>query len=65
MSDRIAVWKIKRGLEEWGEDGLKDHRPGRLFEPLNHKFYDIRLKNGKETNAEQEKLYQVLKRKGI
>jgi len=35
------VWKIKKKYEKWGKDGLKDHQPGRLFEPLNSKFYDL------------------------
>jgi len=38
---RVAVWKIKKKYEQWGDDGLKDHHPGRLFEPLNSKFYDF------------------------
>lgn len=38
---RISVWTIQKKYEEWGENGLKDHKPGRLFEPLNNNFYDL------------------------
>jgi len=40
---RKAVWKIEQKYKKWGKEGLKDSRPGRLFEPLSHKFYELVL----------------------
>jgi len=62
---RMALWKIEQRYKEWGENGLKDHRPGRLFEPLNHKFYDIVIQEWKRNKCGARKLYQVLRKKGF
>ncbi|MFQ5620567.1 MAG: helix-turn-helix domain-containing protein, partial [Candidatus Nanoarchaeia archaeon] len=34
---RSNVWRIRKKFERDGLDGLKTHKPGRLFEPLNAK----------------------------
>ncbi len=62
---RMALWKIEQRYKKWLEDGLKDLQPGRLFEPLNHKFYDIVIQEWKRNKCGARKLYQVLKRKGF
>ncbi len=60
---RITVWKIKKKYGKHGEDGLKDHKPGRLFEPLNPKFYDLVIKEWKKNKCGARKLHAVMKRK--
>ena len=60
---RITVWKIKKKYEKWGLDGLKDHKPGRLFEPLNPKFYDLVIREWKKNKCGARKLHEVMKRK--
>jgi putative transposase len=62
---RISVWKIKKKYEKWGLEGLKDHKSGRLFEPISSKFYDIVIDDWKKNKCGARKLYQVLKRKGF
>lgn len=62
---RIAVWKIKKKFEEDGEDGLKDHKPGRLFEPLNTKFYDLVVQEWKRNKCGARKLFVILKKQGF
>lgn len=61
---RIAVWKIKKKYEQWDEDGLKDHQPGRLFEPLSPKFYDLVLQEWKKTKYGARKLHKHFSKKG-
>jgi len=34
----MALWKMEERHNKYGEDGLKDHKSGRLFEPLSAKF---------------------------
>ncbi|MFQ5621750.1 MAG: helix-turn-helix domain-containing protein, partial [Candidatus Nanoarchaeia archaeon] len=34
---RVTVWEIRKKFERDGLEGLKTHKPGRLFEPLNAK----------------------------
>ena len=62
---RMALWKIERRFKENGEDGLKDHKPGRLFEPLNPKFYGLIVDEWKRNKCGARKLHAVLKRKGF
>jgi putative transposase len=62
---RITVWKIQKTYNKWGVDGLKDHKAGRLFEPLNPKFYDLVITEWKKNKCGARKLYQVLKQKGF
>jgi len=61
---RISVWKIKKKYEKWGYEGLKDHKPGRLFEPLSSKFYDLVIEEWKKNKCGARKLKAVFDRKG-
>ncbi len=45
-------------------DALKDHKPGRLFEPLNSKFYDLVVETWKKNKCGARKLHAILTRKG-
>lgn len=62
---RMAIWKIEQRYKKDGEDGLKDHKPGRLFEPIHPKFYDLVVKEWKKNKCGARKLHAVLKRKGF
>ena len=62
---RMALWKIEQRYKKWGEDGLKDHKPGRLFEPLSHKFYDLVVEYWKKYKCGARKLHAILKSKGF
>jgi len=62
---RMAIWKIEQKFKKYGEDGLKDHKPGRLFEPLNPKCYDLIVKEWKKTKYGARKLHVHFKRKGF
>jgi putative transposase len=61
----MALWKIESRWRKYGEYGLKDHKPGRLFEPLNHRFYSLVVEEWKKNKCGARKLYHVLKRKGF
>ena len=61
---RITVWKIKKKYNQWGDNGLKDHQPGQLFEPLSHKFYNLVIQEWKKTKYGARKLYQHFVKKG-
>ena len=58
---RMGLWKIKQRYEKWGSEGLKYHKPGRLFEPLNNKFYDLVKKEWDKNRCGARKLYAILK----
>lgn len=58
------MWKIKKKYQQWGEHGLKDHKPGRLFEPLSPKFYDLVVQEWKKTKYGGRKLYKHFCKKG-
>lgn len=62
---RISVWKIKKKFEKYGYDGLKDHQSGRLFQPLNSKFYDLVVDEWKKNKCGARKLHVIMKRKGF
>lgn len=62
---RITVWKIKKKYEKWGLDGLRDHKPGRLFEPLSSKFYKLVIVEWKKNKCGARKLHAIFKRKGF
>lgn len=62
---RMALWKIEQRYKKWAEDGLKDHKPGRLFEPLNRKFYDLVVEEWKKNKCGARKLHMVFKKKGF
>lgn len=61
----MAVWKIWRAYKKYGDDGLKDHKPGRLFEPLNHKFYKRVISEWKKFRCGARKLYVILHKQGF
>jgi len=61
---RMALWKIEQRHNKWGNEGLKDHKPGRLFEPLNPKFYNFIIKEWNETKYGARKLHIHFKKKG-
>tara|TARA_Y100000310_G_C20593126_1_gene769133 strand:- start:363 stop:1181 length:819 start_codon:yes stop_codon:yes gene_type:complete len=61
---RVAVWKIRKKYEQWGDDGLKDHKPGRLFEPLSLRFYKLVITEWKKTKYGARKLKAHFDRKG-
>lgn len=63
--NRRTVWKIKKKYEKYGEDGLKDHKPGRLFEPLSPKFYNLVIQEWKRYKCGARKLYAIMKKKGF
>ena len=62
---RIAVWQIRKKYEQFGDGALNTHKPGRLYEPLNEKFYDLVIAEWKNNKCGARKLYEVLKRKGF
>ena len=62
---RTALWKIEKRYHTWGKDGLKDHQPGRLFEPLSKKFYDLVVTEWKKYKCGAQKLHAILKKKGF
>lgn len=62
---RMALWKIEQNHKEYGEDGLNDHKPGRLFEPLSSKFYDLVVEYWKRYKCGARKLHAILKSKGF
>lgn len=62
---RKTVWEIKKKYFTDGLEGLKDHSPGRLFEPLSPKFYDIVIEEWKKNKCGARKLHAIMKRKGF
>src|SRR3989338_6984082 len=62
---RKSIWEIKKKYQQYGEDGLKDHKPGRLFEPLSSKFYNLVAEEWKKQRCGARKLHAILKKKGF
>lgn len=62
---RMAVWKIEQKYKRWGEEGLKDNKPGRLFEPLSAKFYNLVISEWKKYKCGARKLHAIFKKKGF
>ena len=62
---RMAVWKIWRAYDTWGEDGLKNHKPGRLPEALNPKFYDKIIDEWKKNRCGARKLHVIFRKQGF
>ena len=62
---RMALWKIEQRYKQDGKDGLKDHKPGRLFEPLNSKFYDEVVSEWRKQKCGARKLHAIFKKKGF
>ena len=59
------MWEIRKKYEEWGDLGLKDHKPGRLFEPVSPKFYDLVVKEWNKYKCGARKLHAILKKRGF
>ena len=59
----VAIWKIEQRYKLDGLNGLKDHKPGRSFEPLNPKCYDLICSEWKDNKCGARKLHSILKRK--
>jgi len=62
---RMTVWNIQQAYQKWGEDGLCDHKPGRLFEPLSPKFYELVKEEWKKQHCGARKLHVILSRRGF
>lgn len=62
---RMTLWKIEQKYKKDGEDALKDHKPGRLFEPLSAKFYKLVVKSRKELKYGERKLHAYFKQQGF
>ena len=62
---RYALWKIEQRYKQDGDYGLKDHKPGRLFEPLHPRFYNLVIDEWKTYKCGARKLYAILKNKGF
>jgi len=62
---RMALWKIEQRYKKDGDYGIKDHKPGRLFEPLHPKFYNLVIKEWKKYKCGARKLHAILKKKGF
>lgn len=60
---RMALWKIEQKYKNWGEEALKDHKPGRLFEPLSWKFYNLIVKEWRKQKCGARKLHAILKKR--
>jgi len=62
---RMAIWKIEQRYKKNGKEGIKYHKIGRPFEPLNAKFYDCVINEWKKNKCGARKLHAILKRKGF
>jgi transposase InsO family protein len=62
---RKTVWEINKRYKKWGDEGLRDHKTGRPFEPLNSRFYDSVIIEWKKNKCGARKLHAVMKRKGF
>ena len=62
---RMAIWKVEQRYKKCGEDGLKTHKPGRLFAPLSAKFYNLVVEEWKKNKYGARKLHAHMKRKGF
>lgn len=61
----MALWKIEQKYDECGDYGLKDHKPGRAFEPLSQKFHDLVKTEWKKNKCGARKLHIIFKKKGF
>lgn len=62
---RMGLWKIQQRYREWNWEGLRNHKPGRLFEPVSPKFYDLVVKEWKKYKCGARKLHAILKKNGF
>ena len=57
----MALWKIEQRHTKWGDEGLRDHKPGKLFEPLNARFYKMIVESRKKLKYGTRKLHAYFK----
>jgi len=62
---RMGLWKINKRYETDGDYGLKDHKPGKLFKPLNARFYELVVQEHKKNKCGARKLHAILRKKGF
>jgi putative transposase len=62
---RMALWKIEQKYKKWGKEGLKNHKSGRLFEPLSNKFYEQVISEWKRYKCGARKLHIIFKKRGF
>ena len=62
---RITVWKIRQAYKKFGVAGLRDHKAGRLSEPLYTQFYTRLVEEWKRQRCGARKLHAILKKKGF
>ena len=62
---RMALWKIEQRYKRWDYEGLRDHKPGRIFEPLSPKFYALVVEQWKKYKCGARKLHAILKKQGF
>ena len=62
---RISIWKIKKNFKKYGDDGLKNHKSGRLTEPVSQKFFDKVDEEWKKNKCGARKLHVILKKQGF
>lgn len=62
---RYALWKIEQRYKKYGKEGLKDHKPGRLFEPLSPRFYNLVVKEWKKQKCGARKLHAIFNKRGF
>ena len=63
--NRKTVWEIYQKYKKLGINGLKTHKTGRPFEPLNSKFYRLVIEEWKKNKCGARKLHAVMNRKGF
>ena len=62
---RKTIWEIRKKYEIYGEYGLKDKKVGRLFEPLNAKFYELVVHEWRRYKCGARKMHVILRSKGF
>jgi len=61
---RKTIWELKKKFFKFGNEGLKDHKTGRPFQPLSPKFRKKVLDEWNENRCGARKLHAITKRKG-
>ncbi len=62
---RKTVWEIGKKFRKHGENGLKDHKQGRSFEPLSPEFYRLVVSEWRKYKCGARKLHVIFKKKGF
>jgi len=63
--NRRCIYQLVEKYKLDGWDGLKDHKAGRLFEPLNAKFYEKVVDEWNKQRCGARKLNAILKKRGF